>query len=267
MQPFSISHKIHRIYMFLTKIVFKLLKVSHCKALDYELAAMKEGEMNLRHEWKHEINYADAAALRSRLKAVAKMDEHAPGGSYEVRSLYFDNLQDKALREKLDGVGRREKFRIRYYNKDTSLIHLEKKSKINGLTAKESVLLSRQEAGRIGERDYGWMAGCGKPLVEELYRKIRSQGLMPRTIVDYTREPFVYGPGNVRVTLDYHLRTGIGASGFLGPHCQTIPAGGSLVILEVKWDAFLPDIIRDAVQLPGRRACAFSKYAACRAYG
>ncbi len=276
MQPFSISHKFHRIYMFLTKIVFKLLKVSHCKALDYELAAMKEGEMNLRHEWKHEINYADAAALRSRLKAVAKIDEHAPGGSYEVRSLYFDNLQDKALREKLDGVDRREKingvqkrekFRIRYYNKDTSLIHLEKKSKINGLTAKESVLLSRQEAGRIGERDYGWMAGCGKPLVEELYRKIRSQGLMPRTIVDYTREPFVYGPGNVRVTLDYHLRTGIGASGFLGPHCQTIPAGGSLVILEVKWDAFLPDIIRDAVQLPGRRACAFSKYAACRAYG
>ena len=79
MQPFSISHKFHRIYMFLTKIVFKLLKVSHCKALDYELAAMKEGEMNLRHEWKHEINYADAAALRSRLKAGGYVRSTCPG--------------------------------------------------------------------------------------------------------------------------------------------------------------------------------------------
>lgn len=36
--------------------------------------------------------------------------------------------------------------------------------------------------------------------------------------------------------------------------------------MEVKWDAFLPDIIRDAVQLPGRQVGAFSKYAACRMY-
>lgn len=223
--------------------------------------------MNLRHEWKHEINYSDAAALRSRLRAVAKIDEHAPGGSYEIRSLYFDNLQDKALREKLDGVNRREKFRIRCYNKDASLIHLEKKSKINDLTAKESALLTEEEARRIVERDYGWMGHCGKPLVEELYRKMLSQGLAPRTIVDYTREPFVYGPGNVRVTLDYNLRTGMGGTDFLNPDCIMVPAGECPVILEVKWDAFLPDIIRDAVQLPGRRAGAFSKYAACRIYG
>ena len=29
-------------------------------------------------------------------------------GSMEVRSLYFDNLEDKALREKLDGVNIRK---------------------------------------------------------------------------------------------------------------------------------------------------------------
>ena len=37
-----------------------------------------------------------------------------------------------------------------------------------------------------------------------------SQCLRPKTIVDYTREPFVYGPGNVRITLDYNIRTGLG---------------------------------------------------------
>ena len=92
------------------------------------------------------------------------------------------------------------------------------------------------------------------------------QALRPRTIVDYRREPYVYAPGNVRVTLDYDLRTGLGSVDFLNPRCVTIAARDAPILLEVKWDAFLPDVIRDAVQIPGRRASAFSKYAACRLY-
>ena len=87
------------------------------------------------------------------------------------------------------------------------------------------------------------------------------------TIVDYTREPFVFAPGNVRVTLDYNIRTGLKCTDFLNPDCVTVPAGDAPIILEVKWDEFLPNIIRDAVQLDGRRSAAFSKYAACRIYG
>ncbi len=221
----------------------------------------------LRHEWKHEISNWDAMALRHRLKAVAELDFHAVGGSYEIRSLYFDNLQDMALREKLDGVNRREKFRIRYYNKDTSLIHLEKKTKYNHLTGKESAELTESEVQRILDGDYDWLGQDDRPLAGELYHKIGTQGLLPKTIVDYTREPFVYGPGNVRVTLDYNIRTGIGGTDFLNPDCVTVPAGDTPVILEVKWDAYLPDIIRDAVQVPFCRTHAYSKYAACRIYG
>ena len=87
------------------------------------------------------------------------------------------------------------------------------------------------------------------------------------TIDDYTREPFIIGPGNVRVTLDYDIRTGLKSTDFLNPECVTIPAGDAPIILEVKWDAFLPDIIRDAVQLKGCRVGAFSKYGQCRIYG
>ena len=176
-------------------------------------------------------------------------------------------MEDKALREKIDGVNCREKFRIRYYNGDLSLIRLEKKSKRNGLGTKVSVQLAAQEAQAIVNGELNWMGDSGRPLVQELYSKISSQGLRPRTIVDYTREPFVYAPGNVRVTLDYDIRTGLGCTDFLNPGCVTIPAGEPVTILEVKWDEFLPSVIRDAVQLEGRRAGAFSKYAACRIYG
>ncbi len=223
--------------------------------------------MKYRHEWKHEINYGDLLTLRMRLSAVMKRDVHAVNGVYEIRSLYFDNLSDKALREKIDGVNIREKFRIRYYNGDTSFIMLEKKSKINGLCAKESCQITAQEAQKIVGGDLSWMPGSGRPLCQELYSKMHSQGLMPKTIVDYTRDPFVYGPGNVRVTIDYNIRTGVFRTDFLNSETLTLPAGDSPIILEVKWDDYLPDIIKDAVLIPGRRVCAFSKYEQCRIYG
>lgn len=206
-------------------------------------------------------------SIRQRLRAVAKPDPHAVDGKYLIRSLYFDDINDKALREKIDGVNRREKFRIRYYNGDTSLIHLEKKSKRNGLGHKDTATLTEVQAQAIVDGDTDWMVSSDQPLVQELYSKMKSEGLRPKTIVDYTREPFVYPAGNVRVTLDYNIRTGLSCTDFLNPDCVTIPAGDAPIILEVKWDGFLPDIIRDAVQLSGRRASAFSKYAQCRIYG
>lgn len=222
--------------------------------------------MKYRHEYKHEISRSDMLVLRSRLSAVMKKDSHAVDGKYFIRSLYLDNATDKALKEKINGVNVREKFRIRYYNLDTSVIFLEKKSKINGLCLKESTSLTKEMAQAIIDGDYEWMMKSNEPLIQELYSKMMSQGLRPKTIVDYEREPFVFLPGNVRVTLDYNIRTGLNCVDFLNPECITVPVGDT-VILEVKWDEFLPDIIRDAVQLPSCRTGTFSKYAVCRIYG
>lgn len=223
--------------------------------------------MNLRHEWKHEISPADLPLLRRRLRAAAKPDGHGTDGRYQIRSLYFDTPEDRVLREKLDGVDPREKFRIRCYDGDHSCIHLEKKIKINGLCGKQSASLTAGEVRSLLAGDRAWMLRSGRDLVWELHSKMVSQRLGPKTIVDYTREAFVFGPGNVRVTLDYGIRTGLGCTDFLDTRCVTIPARDAPVILEVKWDAFLPDVIREAVQLPGRRTSSFSKYAACRRYG
>ena len=223
--------------------------------------------MQYRHETKVAINAADALAIRQRLRAIASPDAHAHDGRYLIRSLYFDTPSDRALREKLDSVNKREKFRIRMYNNDISFIRLEKKSKLNGLGTKHKALLSAKEVARIIEGDTAWMLNSGRPLVQELYSKILAQGLTPKTIVQYVREPFVYAPGNVRVTLDSDLRTGVYSTDFLNPDCILVPAGDAPTLMEVKWDNFLPGIIKDAVQLGRRRGAAFSKYAACRIYG
>lgn len=224
-------------------------------------------DIRYRHEWKHEISCSDLLTIRQRLLAVAEPDPHATDGKYLIRSLYFDNDRNKALWEKIDGVNMREKFRIRYYNGDPSVIHLEKKSKRNGLGTKYSADLTAEDTQRIINGDVDWMRSCDRPLVQELYCKMRYQGLKPKTIVEYTREPFIFRPGNVRVTFDYGIRTGLSCIDFLNPDSVTVPAGNAGIILEVKWDEFLPDIIRDAIWIPGRRETAFSKYAQCRIYG
>lgn len=199
------------------------------------------------------------------MRLIATPDPHAVDGRYHIRSLYFDTPTDTALREKLDGVSRREKFRIRYYNLDPTLIHLEKKSKWAGLGNKRSADISAEQVQDLLNGQLDWMKDA-EPLVKELYCKMRTQLLQPKTVVDYIREPFVFAPGNVRVTLDYDIRTSGNCKDFLCGDCLTLPTEPGY-LMEVKWDEFLPDIIRDAIALDHRRAEAFSKYAQCRMYG
>lgn len=112
--------------------------------------------MQFRHEVKQEISNLDMLVLRQRLRTVMTPDSHARNGQYEIRSLYFDNFDDKALREKLDGVRIREKYRIRLYNHDTSVIHLERKFKNGGLGYKTAASLTPEQAQRIADGDIQW---------------------------------------------------------------------------------------------------------------
>lgn len=224
-------------------------------------------EPKFRHEYKFFISFADYIALRARLKAVAKQDCHvAENGTYIIRSLYFDNVYDRALRQKIDGVNRREKFRIRCYNNDEGFVRLEKKSKVNGLTNKISEPITKDEAQKIISGDVGWMATSKKALIIELYSKLKSQLLRPKVIVEYTREPYIYEPGNVRITFDSKLKTGLRNVDMFDFDCPTVCAEYGTVLMEVKYDEFLPSVIRDILQVDNRRGQAFSKYCACRMY-
>ena len=210
--------------------------------------------MDFRHEIKHYITPGDAQAIKANLSVVASIDPHAKKeGCYCIRSLYFDDLDNTALWEKLDGVNERRKFRIRYYNNDLSYIMLECK-------------LTEDELRRILDGDIAWMVTSGRPLLAVLYVEMKAYGLRPKCVVEYMRVPFVYGPGNVRVTIDWNIRTGPPAQ-FMDPCGLTLPVEGNPMLLEVKWDEYLPSVIRRATALKNRSATAFSKYAACRVYG
>ncbi|MDO4620981.1 MAG: polyphosphate polymerase domain-containing protein [Lachnospiraceae bacterium] len=225
---------------------------------------------NYRHELKYQISYADYLAIRQRLRPVMKSDPHTDAdGRYTIRSIYFDNVDDKALREKLDGIQIREKFRIRYYNDDFSFITLEKKFKYNNLGMKFDAFITEQECRKLLSGGLDWMIKNPNELVRELYCKMKYQQLKPRVLVSYTREPYIYAAGNVRVTFDSEIRSTLYHSSFLESCVQDISATDHPTdrLMEVKFDSYLPDIIADLLQQDGLRQQAFSKYGACRRFG
>jgi hypothetical protein len=94
-------------------------------------------------------------------------------------------------------------------------------------------VITKENAQRIVNGEIDWMADSEQSLIKELYLEMRYQGMGPKTIVDYTREPFIYGPGNVRVTFDYDIRTGLRSTDFLNPDCVTIPAADAGIMAAI----------------------------------
>lgn len=226
--------------------------------------------INYRHELKYRITTGDYLIIRNRLDAVMKHDSHVGNdGCYRIQSIYFDNFDDKALIEKENGNPQREKFRIRFYNGDLSNISLEKKIKHNSLCMKADAPITEEECRKILSGDISWMLDNQTPLIEEFYCKMQYQQLKPKVLVSYTREPFVYSAGNVRVTFDFDIRTSLFSSDLLSKDIVNISAvdDPGTMILEVKYDAFLPDVIREILQTGWLRQDSFSKYGACRCFG
>lgn len=221
-------------------------------------------EKKARHEHKIYINTSDYMGLASRLKYITKLDNNAlEDGKYKIRSLYFDDYLDRAVMEKFSGVSRREKFRIRLYNDDPSFIRLEKKSKVNRLCYKESEILTKGECEKLLNGEYGFLKEKKESLFVELYTKMNYQNLRPRVIVDYKREAYIYPAGNVRITFDSDIRMSNNVNEIFDRELTTVPSANA-IILEIKYDGFLPEIIRQIIRIDNRNETEFSKYAVSR---
>ena len=130
--------------------------------------------VSFRHEDKHQIHPREDLVLAKRLRLLLPHDPYAGvDGSYRVTSLYFDTPYDKALREKRDGVDRREKFRLRYYGTDTGFLRLEKKCKVHGLCSKRSARVTPEQVQSLLAGDYAFLLRSDHALLRELYSKLQ----------------------------------------------------------------------------------------------
>ena len=197
-----------------------------------------------RYEKKFLINNIQREILRNTLSAVLYLDSNIknPDGSYFIRSLYFDDYKDTSYNQVLDGISKREKYRIRYYDLDPSYITLEKKSKENNLGKKDKDKLSPEMVVKLITNEE---IETKKPVVSELQAKMKADLYKPAIIIDYERRAFTYPINDVRITIDYNISCSYDVSNFFERDVNSIPLlDKNMSILEVKYNDFLPDIIK-----------------------
>ena len=221
-----------------------------------------------RQELKYMISSADRELLLCRLRAALTPDPHAVrDGLYQIRTLYFDDSFDSALFDTLSGAPEREKYRLRMYNSDQQFLRLEKKIKRYGGGQKPEALLTPSECRSLLRGDYQFLSCKQEPFLLAAYAAARAGKLIPRCIVDYTRAAFYHDAGNVRITLDSHVRGSRDTDAFFDEPFVGIPVlENDMCVLEVKYDSFLPDFIRGLIHIGDRPHISLSKYAAGGVY-
>lgn len=217
-----------------------------------------------RHEYKYLISRGSAELLKRRLPRYMQPDPHVgPTGMYTIRSLYFDDPHFTAFYDKVSGVDNRTKYRIRCYNYG-STFRLEKKEKQGQLTRKTGQAIQLADVLSLQADPRARCPETKEGLIESLRLCCASQGVQPTVLVDYDRTPFVCAAGNTRITLDENLRTLPHCQDLFGPHSAMIPVmSPEEVILEVKFDDFLPGHLSQVLSDIPKVPMAISKFAMC----
>lgn len=219
-----------------------------------------------RHEDKYQIWDTGIVQMLPAIQCVMRPDPHASReGLYLIRSIYFDDIDQSNLAANAAGTDLRDKWRIRMYNNDPTVLFLERKSKENGMIHKDSCLITRDQYNFLVSNDTRLPDLTNVPPLYRRFVLLRARFLyQPQIIVQYERRPFIFGPGNVRVTFDRNIAAGTDLKNFFDPELSVrpiLPTGEHL--LEVKYDAFLPDVLRGVIQQGSMQRITFSKYALC----
>ncbi len=228
----------------------------------------RPSEKKYRHEYKYICNALQSAVLKVRVQGLMKRDPHAGiDGAYRIRSLYFDDLEDRCYYENESGIGERDKYRIRIYNSDSSRIMLEKKSKSRGMTLKTSCRITEEECRTFMSARLPIVYEEMPQIKKQLIREMNQKNMHPVVVVEYVRYPFVERNGNVRVTFDENISSSNDIMRFLDENLTFRPImEKGQHILEVKWDEFLPDYLKQHLQVDSLSRSSFSKYYLCRKY-
>ena len=220
-----------------------------------------------RYELKYIITPQTAEILKNRLLSVMEVDKMAKSadGSYTISSLYFDDLDSTAYFEKLDGVRYRTKYRIRVYDYDDSFIRLERKLKHENMTSKDQTKITKSTYTKIISGRLNGISDSDDKLYNEFVKDVRLKQLKPSVIVEYKRIALTYPVSDVRVTFDSEVRSGMYNYNLFDKKLTTFSVlNPNKVILEVKFNEFLPEHISLILSTVPSFRQAVSKFALCR---
>lgn len=226
---------------------------------------MGKKTVRVRHEHKYIITPMTYKIITDRISLLLPRDSNSSeDGTYVVSSLYFDDLYGTAYSEKYDGIANRQKFRIRcYHNRDTQ-IKLECKGKLNSYVYKESKLITREQYDKILNGDISFAYYSDDKLLNRFYQQCRGRGLSPNVVVNYSREAFISPLGNTRITFDTNLQASTLDHDLFSENQVLMGVlDENNIVMEVKYDEYLPPYLGDLISGQGIILQPVSKYILC----
>ncbi len=217
----------------------------------------------MRTEKKYEIPPVTSFMLANRLSKIMDTDRHGGPCGYTVRSLYFDSIDDSDFFDKVNGLEFRRKIRLRIYSPAQRRVKLELKQKQGTVQVKKTLEISRESAAALIEGNFSSLLTLKGNFPKELYQ-IMSCGLYrPKCIIAYHRTAFTAQASDTRITIDTDVRASKNCACFFASSPALLPML-HWPVLEVKYNGFLPEQCRQAVNPAGILEMAFSKYEMAR---
>ena len=221
-----------------------------------------------RQENKYFLTFYQYSKIKNDLAKVMKRDENCiNNSSYNIRSLYFDNIFYKCVDEKLSGERHRSKYRVRVYNKDFNNIKLEVKIKNNSLSFKKTYKIDDKLLQKIvNNYDFSLDKIIDKDLKKELIY-LKHSHYNPKSIINYDRDAFKIFNNFLRITFDSNLTRELSNVNFFDLKAQKQKIFiDDLVIMEVKFKNYIPTFITDIFSKYNINRSAISKYVLANKY-
>ena len=213
-----------------------------------------------RNEKKYHLSRADSGRLQEEMQILLTPDAYSKEGSYHVRSLYFDTINNRDFTEKEDGVRMRRKVRLRIYDIEDETAKFEIKSKNGEYQHKNSLIVSRKDAIAIQEGDYGLLLDYEDEAALRLYALLTLDCYRPVALIEYDRRAFVYPENNIRITFDSNVRSSEMELDLYGKDIPWVTIPDENTILEVKYDRQLFKPISMVLEKYYLNNVSFSKY-------
>lgn len=219
-----------------------------------------------RYELKYYINVADYEYCRSVLSHLMKKDSYQKSrNGYFIRSLYFDDIYDTSVEEKLAGVEKRNKYRLRIYDFKQDWAKFERKAKYNDYVQKTTAIVTRKEAQKISRGNYDCLLKKNNQKLNSIYFDIKKKYIKPVVIVDYIRDVYMLDYNNIRVTFDKKIRYSEHNLELFNPNVKTVPlTPDDVMVMEIKFNNFLPKWFEKTIKLNSPIRSAVSKYCQSR---
>ena len=222
----------------------------------------------LRREEKYALSTQEAVCYSNRFSQILMPDSYSRNGSYMVRSLYFDTVDDKDFFDKINEQNLRRKVRLRIYSPSDQTAKLELKQKENVYQKKRSLSIARADVLALIDGNFSVLLKYRDPFADEMFFIMTQECYRPKSIVSYERKAFMAKENKIRITFDSNIQATECSFDLFSPHLPMHPVlDANKAILEVKYDRFMLAYISEIISQVDRRSFSASKYCLSRQLG